>query len=113
MGRLSGFRYRDIVRKLKHFGFIFDRQAAGSHEIMKNLNSNPVNIIEDDMLPEYDVANMPGGVILSARRLAERKRMELAEQIRLARAEYARGEIRAGTIADLMKNVNEVGVSST
>lgn len=33
MGRLSGFRYRQIVRRLKQFGFIFDRQAAGSHEI--------------------------------------------------------------------------------
>ena len=33
MGRLSGFRYREIVRRLKQFGFAFDRQAAGSHEI--------------------------------------------------------------------------------
>ena len=33
MGRLSGFRYREIVRRLKQFGFVFDRQAAGSHEI--------------------------------------------------------------------------------
>lgn len=33
MGRLAGFRYRDIVRKLKALGFEFDRQAAGSHEI--------------------------------------------------------------------------------
>jgi predicted RNA binding protein YcfA (HicA-like mRNA interferase family) len=33
MGRLSGFRYRDVTRKLRTFGFQFDRQAAGSHEI--------------------------------------------------------------------------------
>ncbi|MFT3746082.1 MAG: type II toxin-antitoxin system HicA family toxin [Pyrinomonadaceae bacterium] len=33
MGRLSGFRYRDIVRILKKFGYEFHRQAAGSHEI--------------------------------------------------------------------------------
>ncbi len=33
MGRLSGFKYRQIVRKLKLLGFGFDRQAAGSHEI--------------------------------------------------------------------------------
>jgi predicted RNA binding protein YcfA (HicA-like mRNA interferase family) len=33
MGRLAGFRYRDIVRRLKQFGFMFERQAAGSHEI--------------------------------------------------------------------------------
>ena len=36
MGRLAGFRYREIVRKLKVHGFYFDRQAAGSHEIWFN-----------------------------------------------------------------------------
>ena len=33
MGRLAGFRHRQVVRKLKRLGFEFDRQAAGSHEI--------------------------------------------------------------------------------
>lgn len=33
MGRLGGFRYREIVRRLRALGFAFDRQAAGSHEI--------------------------------------------------------------------------------
>ena len=36
MGRLGGFRYREIVRRLKALGFAFDRQAAGSHEIWFN-----------------------------------------------------------------------------
>ncbi|WKZ37959.1 MAG: type II toxin-antitoxin system HicA family toxin [Anaerolineales bacterium] len=36
MGRLAGFRYREIVRKLRTFGFEFYRHAAGSHEIWKN-----------------------------------------------------------------------------
>jgi len=36
MGRLSGFRYREVVKCLKVFGFAFDRQAAGSHEIWYN-----------------------------------------------------------------------------
>ena len=36
MGRLSGFKYRQIVKKLKALGFEFDRQAAGSHEIWHN-----------------------------------------------------------------------------
>jgi len=40
VGRLSGFRYREIVRKLKRCGFEFDRQAAGSHEIWFNAKSN-------------------------------------------------------------------------
>ena len=33
MGRLAGFSYREIVKRLKLFGFEFHRQAAGSHEI--------------------------------------------------------------------------------
>jgi len=36
MGRLAGFRYRDIVKHLRVLGFVFDRQAAGSHEIWYN-----------------------------------------------------------------------------
>ena len=36
MGRLAGFKYREIVRRLKKLGFTFDRQAAGSHEIWYN-----------------------------------------------------------------------------
>lgn len=36
MGRLAGFRYRAIVKRLKSLGFTFDRQAAGSHEIWYN-----------------------------------------------------------------------------
>jgi predicted RNA binding protein YcfA (HicA-like mRNA interferase family) len=36
MGRLSGFRYRQIIKRLKKLGFMFDRQAAGSHEIWYN-----------------------------------------------------------------------------
>ena len=33
MGRLAGFRYRDVVPRLRTHGFVFDRQAAGSYEI--------------------------------------------------------------------------------
>jgi predicted RNA binding protein YcfA (HicA-like mRNA interferase family) len=40
MGRLAGFRYRDIARRLKAFGFAFDRQAAGSHEIWYNAQTD-------------------------------------------------------------------------
>ena len=39
MGRLAGFRYREIVKRLKELGFEFHRQAAGSHEIWFNPNS--------------------------------------------------------------------------
>ena len=36
MGRLSGFRYREVVTRLHNFGFEFDRHARGSHEIWWN-----------------------------------------------------------------------------
>ena len=40
MGRLAGFRYREVVQRLRALGFSFDRQAAGSHEIWYNLSTN-------------------------------------------------------------------------
>jgi len=33
MGRLAGFSADEVIRKLRRVGFIFDRQAKGSHEI--------------------------------------------------------------------------------
>lgn len=36
MGRLAGFQYRQVAKKLKKLGFRFSRQAAGSHEIWHN-----------------------------------------------------------------------------
>jgi predicted RNA binding protein YcfA (HicA-like mRNA interferase family) len=36
MGRLSGFSYRDVSRKLIILGFVLHRQAKGSHEIWKH-----------------------------------------------------------------------------
>ena len=36
MGRLAGFTFRMIVKKIKKIGFVFDRQAADSHEIWYN-----------------------------------------------------------------------------
>jgi predicted RNA binding protein YcfA (HicA-like mRNA interferase family) len=40
MGRLAGFKYREIVRRLKALGLEFNRQAAGSHEIWVNPTSH-------------------------------------------------------------------------
>ncbi len=40
MGKLAGFRYREIVMRLRQLGFEFDRQAAGSHEIWYNFTTN-------------------------------------------------------------------------
>lgn len=40
MGRLAGFKYREVIKKLKRLGFEFYRQAAGSHEIWYNKTTN-------------------------------------------------------------------------
>jgi predicted RNA binding protein YcfA (HicA-like mRNA interferase family) len=39
MGRLAGFKYRQIVQKLRTLGWSFDRHAAGSHEIWRHAAS--------------------------------------------------------------------------
>ena len=36
MGRLAGFSYRQIARKLGKAGFLFDRRRKGPHEIWRN-----------------------------------------------------------------------------
>jgi len=36
MSKLPGFTYKDLIKKLKIAGFVFDRQAKGSHEIWFN-----------------------------------------------------------------------------
>ncbi len=57
MGILSGFSYRQIVKKLKSFGFEFYRQAAGSHEIWLNPKSNQYTTI-----PNH-TGDMPEGTL--------------------------------------------------
>ena len=48
MGRLAGFKYRQITRTLKKLGFEFNRQAAGSHEIRFNLATNRYTTIPNE-----------------------------------------------------------------
>jgi predicted RNA binding protein YcfA (HicA-like mRNA interferase family) len=36
MGRLSGFKYREVARKLRSFGWIYDRPGPGSHEVWRH-----------------------------------------------------------------------------
>ncbi|MGA2475011.1 MAG: type II toxin-antitoxin system HicA family toxin [Terriglobia bacterium] len=36
MGRLAGFKYREVARKLRAFGFTFDRPGPGSYEIWRH-----------------------------------------------------------------------------
>ena len=64
MGRLAGFKYRRIIKKLKKLEFEFDRQAAGSHEIWFNPITNKYTTI-----PNHP-GDMPEGTLKAILRLA-------------------------------------------
>lgn len=57
MGRLAGFRYREITKRLRAFGFEFFRHAAGSHEIWKNAETGRFTTI-----PNHS-GDMPEGTL--------------------------------------------------
>jgi predicted RNA binding protein YcfA (HicA-like mRNA interferase family) len=65
VGPLSGFRYREIVRRLKRCGFEFDRQAAGSHEIWFNPKTNRYTTV-----PNHP-GDMPEGTLRAILRQAD------------------------------------------
>ena len=65
MGRLSGFRYRDVARRLKSLGFVFERQASGSHEIWHNQTTGSYTTI-----PNHP-GNMPEGTLRAILRQAD------------------------------------------
>lgn len=64
MGRSSGFNYRQIIKRIKAFGFSFDRQAAGSHEIWYNENNGRYTTI-----PNHP-GDMPEGTLRAILRQA-------------------------------------------
>jgi predicted RNA binding protein YcfA (HicA-like mRNA interferase family) len=65
MGRLAGFRYRQIAKRLKKLGFSFDRQAAGSHEIWYNEQTDKYTTI-----PNHP-SDMPEGTLRAILRQAD------------------------------------------
>jgi predicted RNA binding protein YcfA (HicA-like mRNA interferase family) len=36
MGRLAGFKYQEVARRLRKLGFAFDRPGPGSHELWRH-----------------------------------------------------------------------------
>ncbi len=36
MGRLVGFKYREVARRLRSFGWAYDRPSPGSHEVWRH-----------------------------------------------------------------------------
>jgi len=69
MGRLAGFRYRDIVRRLRTLGFEFHRHTAGSHEIWRNPETDAFTTI-----PNHP-GDMPEGTLRAILRLETCRRM--------------------------------------
>jgi predicted RNA binding protein YcfA (HicA-like mRNA interferase family) len=57
MGRLAGFKYREITRRLRRFSFTFHRQASGSHEIWYSPKTNRYTTI-----PNHS-GDMPEGTL--------------------------------------------------
>lgn len=61
-----------------------------------------LEIIES--LPEYQQEDL---IDIIRHRLIEQRRQFLAESIREAREEYGRGEVKKGTVDDLMRDLSE------
>jgi hypothetical protein len=57
-----------------------------------------------ESLPEYQQEDL---IDIVRRRLIEQKRDRLSDSIREAREEYARGEVRKGTVDDLLKELSK------
>jgi predicted RNA binding protein YcfA (HicA-like mRNA interferase family) len=36
MGKLAGFKYHEVIKRLRKFGYAFDRPGPGSHEVWRN-----------------------------------------------------------------------------
>ncbi len=51
MGRLAGFHYKRVVRRLHDFGFAFDRTCAGSHELWRQTESGRKVIVPHHAKP--------------------------------------------------------------
>ncbi len=66
MGRLAGFRYRDVARRLRGHGFVLSEGGKGSHEVWRNpatgrrtvLISHPGDIKEGTLRGILDLAGI-------------------------------------------------------
>ena len=72
---------------------MFETQTVVFHEVLEMV----------EMLPEEEQATL---LDIIQHRLRERGREKIAQNVMKARAEYARGEVRQGTVEDLMKEID-------
>lgn len=75
MGRLGGFTYREVVKRLKQIGFEFHRQAAGSHEIWYSPTTNRYTTV-----PNH-TGDMPEGTLRAILKQANITPEEFLENI--------------------------------
>jgi predicted RNA binding protein YcfA (HicA-like mRNA interferase family) len=74
MGRLAGFSYDEVARRLRRLGFEFDRQAKGSHEIWRHAGDgrkttvphHPGDIAEGTLRALLRQASVSAAVFLDA-----------------------------------------------
>ncbi len=64
MGRLSEFKYKDVARKLRSFGYAYDRQGKGSYEVWRHVDSGLV------ILVPHHSRDMPEGTLRAILRQA-------------------------------------------
>ena len=65
MGRLAGFSAEELIHKLRRAGFIFDRQAKGSHEIWWNPKTRASTTVP------HHPGDLPEGTLRAILRQAE------------------------------------------
>jgi predicted RNA binding protein YcfA (HicA-like mRNA interferase family) len=65
VGNLGGFKYKEITRRLKKLGFVFYRQASGSHEIWHNPTTHRFTTV-----PNHS-GDMPEGTLRSILKQAD------------------------------------------
>ena len=77
--------------------------ALQYHEVKLNITFNDaIGIVES--LPENQRKSL---IETISNRLIEERRDKLAQSIKKAKEEYARGEIKRGTVDDLMREISK------
>lgn len=64
MARLAGFSADEVIRRLRQAGFVFDRQAKGSHEIWWNPQTHARTTVP------HHPGNLPEGTLRAILRQA-------------------------------------------
>jgi hypothetical protein len=74
-----------------------------------DMTTRGVTVFQDvlDVMDGLPVQQQEDVLRIMQKRVVEKKRRELAIAVKEARVDYGRGEVRKGTVADLMKDLVE------